>query len=64
MDLDLPEDGEWNTIAGLAIGLAGRIPSRGDKLTTDNGIEIEVLDASARRVRSVRVTRIAAPVEP
>jgi putative hemolysin len=63
MDLDLPEDGEWNTIAGLAIGLAGRIPSQGDKLTTTNGIEIEVLDASARRVRSLRVTRIAAPVE-
>ena len=57
LDLDLPEDGEWNTIAGLAIGLAGRIPSRGAKLMTANGIEIEVLDASARRVRSVRVAR-------
>ena len=63
LDLDLPEDGEWNTIAGLTIGLAGRIPSRGDKLMTPNHIEIEVLDASARRVRSVRVTRTGSAVE-
>lgn len=62
LDLDLPEGGEWNTIAGLAIGLAGRIPARGTKLTTDNGVEIEVLDASARRVRSLRVTRQVAVV--
>lgn len=64
LDLDLPEDGEWNTIAGLAIGLAGRIPARGTKLTTTDGVEIEVLDASARRVRSVRVTRTANAVDP
>lgn len=63
LDLDLPEDGEWNTIAGLTIGLAGRIPSRGTKLTTDNGVEIEVLDASARRVRSLRIARIHAKSE-
>jgi putative hemolysin len=56
LELDLP-DGEWNTIAGLSIGLAGRIPARGDKLLAPGGIEIEVLDASARRVRSVRITR-------
>jgi putative hemolysin len=64
LDLDLVEDGEWNTIAGLTIGLAGRIPTRGTKLTTPNGVEIEVLDASARRVRSVRVTRGGGGVDP
>jgi len=64
LDLDLPEDGEWNTIAGLTIGLSGRIPSRGAKVMTSNGVEIEVLDASARRVRTVKVSRIVAESEP
>ncbi len=61
LDLDLAEDGEWNTIAGLTIGLAGRIPATGAKVVTDNGVEIEVLDASARRVRSVRVRKVDKP---
>jgi putative hemolysin len=64
LDLDLPEDGEWNTIAGLTIGLAGRIPERGAKVLTSNGVEIEVLDASARRVRTVKVSRIGSVSEP
>src|SRR6185503_12342920 len=31
LDLELPE-GDWNTIAGLCIAVAGRIPATGDKL--------------------------------
>ena len=53
----LPEDDRWSTVAGLCIGLAGRIPQKGACLKTDAGWQIEVLDASPRRVRLVRIAR-------
>ena len=55
LGLDLPEDGDWNTLAGLFINLAGRIPIKGEQQTLPDGIVMEVLDASPRRVRSVRL---------
>jgi putative hemolysin len=51
----LPEDDRWSTVAGLCIGLAGRIPQQGARLETHTGWRIEVLDASPRRVRLVRI---------
>lgn len=55
LDLELPEDGDWTTIAGLCLALAKRIPSKGERLSTDDGVVLEVVDASPRRVRSVRL---------
>jgi putative hemolysin len=53
----LPEDDRWSTIGGLCIGLAGSIPQKGARLETESGWRIEVLDASPRRVRLVRISR-------
>jgi magnesium and cobalt exporter, CNNM family len=53
----LPEDDRWSTVAGLCIWLAGSIPQKGARLKTDNGWLVEILDASPRRVRLVRITR-------
>lgn len=61
LQLELPEDGDWSTIAGLCLALAGRIPAAGEKLVTDNGFTLEIVDASARRVRSVRIRPPATP---
>ena len=55
LDLELPEDGSWNTIGGLCLAMASKIPRVGDRLQTTSGITLEVLDASPRRVRSVRI---------
>jgi putative hemolysin len=47
---------EWTTVNGLCLELAGgRIPSVGDRFTAPDGSRIEVLDASPRRVRLVRI---------
>jgi putative hemolysin len=63
LDLDLPEEGEWNTLAGLFIGLAGHIPRAGERQKLPDGIELEVVDASPRRIRSMRIHPApAAPV--
>jgi putative hemolysin len=55
LDLDLPDDGDWNTVAGLFIGIAGRIPTKGDRQQLPSGVVLEVVDASPRRIRSVRL---------
>lgn len=56
LDVDLPDEGSWTTIAGLCLALAGRIPSIGDRWTLPNGTVLEVVDATERRVQTVRVT--------
>ncbi len=53
--LDLPEGEDFTTVAGLCIHLAGKIPERGARLKTADGRVLEVLDASPRRVRVVRI---------
>jgi putative hemolysin len=60
LDLDLPEGDGYSTVAGLCIALAGTVPERGARLRAPDGTQVEVLDASPRVVRTVRL-RPAAP---
>lgn len=53
--LNLPEGDGWTTVAGLCISLAGQIPEKGARLNPDDGTTIEILEASSRRVRLVRI---------
>jgi putative hemolysin len=61
LDLDLPDDGDWTTIAGLCLSLAGKVPVVGDVLIAENGVAIEIVDATPRRVRLVRIRRPLPP---
>jgi len=60
LDLDLPEGEGYTTVAGLCIALAGTVPERGTRLQASDGTQIEVLDASPRLVRLVRLWSPAA----
>lgn len=52
------------TVGGLVFLLAGRVPARGEVVGHSSGIEFRVLDADPRRIRRVRVRRVApSPVE-
>ncbi len=55
--LDLPEGG-FSTLAGLCLSMSGSMPAVGTVLTTEDGIALEIVDATPRRVRRVRVRRI------
>ncbi len=55
LDLELPEGEGYTTLAGLCIALAGSVPERGARLRSPDGSEIEVVDASPRVVRFVRL---------
>jgi putative hemolysin len=55
LGIELPEGQGWTTVAGLVIGLAGAIPRVGARLEVTPHLSLEVLEASDRRVLTVRV---------
>jgi CBS domain containing-hemolysin-like protein len=52
-----------DTVGGLIVTLAGRVPLRGELVTGPNGLEFEVLDADPRRVKRVRIHPAASPAD-
>lgn len=54
LGLGLPEEGDWTTIAGLCLAIAGRIPAQGEIVRLPHGLQLEIVDASPRRIRTVR----------
>lgn len=44
-----------DTLGGLVVALAGRVPARGELLRHPEGFEFEIVDADPRRVKRVRI---------
>ena len=44
-----------DTLGGLVVALAGRVPARGELLRDPEGFEFEIVDADPRRVKRVRI---------
>lgn len=63
MELELPEGETWSTIAGLVLDLAGRIPAVGSSFEATGGVRLEVVAASPRQVKRVRVIPPPRPPE-
>jgi len=49
------EHDEIDTLGGLVFSIAGRVPSRGELLTHESGLEFEILDVDPRRIKRLRV---------
>jgi CBS domain containing-hemolysin-like protein len=47
-----------DTLAGLVVYLAGRVPSRGELIIHDSGISFEVMEADPRRVKRLRIRNL------
>lgn len=45
------------TLGGLVFTIAGRVPVRGELVRHSSGIEFEVLDADARRIKKLKIHR-------
>jgi CBS domain containing-hemolysin-like protein len=54
---DEPAAADVDTIGGLIVTLAQRVPSRGELITGPLELEFEVLDADPRRIKRVRIHR-------
>src|SRR5262249_36539937 len=63
LEIELPEAEQVSTISGLCIEHAGRIPAAGERFDLGDGVEIEVIDATARRIKRVRVRLLAQAAE-
>ena len=48
-------DEDADTLGGLVFSMAGRIPVRGELIRHESGVEFEILDADARRIRKIKV---------
>ncbi|NHZ70403.1 MAG: CBS domain-containing protein [Proteobacteria bacterium] len=54
--IDLPSD-EWDTVGGLVLELAGRVPHEGERFEHD-GLAFTAAAVQGRRVAKVKVTRV------
>jgi CBS domain containing-hemolysin-like protein len=52
-----------DTLGGLVVSLAGRVPIRGELVRHPSGVEFQVLDADPRRVKRLRIRLPAPPPE-
>jgi len=48
-----------DTLGGLAVWLAGRLPQRGEIIPHPSGFELEIVEADPRRVKKLRLRRSA-----
>jgi putative hemolysin len=53
--VDLPDDGDYETVAGFVLARLGRIPDVGDVVVLDGGGSIEVEEMVGRRITRVRI---------
>jgi len=53
----LPQDKEdqADTLAGLVFEMAGRVPTRGEIIRHPSGLEFEIMESDARRIKRVRI---------
>ena len=54
LEIELPEDGDYETIGGFVFSMLGRIPTAGDELQHEN-VHLQVLDAEPRRINRIRI---------
>ncbi|MDA7978495.1 MAG: hemolysin family protein [Pirellulales bacterium] len=60
LGLQLPDDGDFDTIGGFVFSELGRIPDAGDLLMHEN-VKITVLEATRRRIERVKIEVLNQP---
>ena len=58
MKIELPDDGDFDTIAGFVFTELGHVPLVGESLIWRDEVRIAVLEASKRRIERVRIERL------
>ena len=56
-------EADIDTLGGLVVFLAGRVPSRGEIVRHSSGVQFEIVDGDPRRVKRLRL-RVPARAEP
>ena len=50
------DDDEADTIGGLVVSIAGRVPQRGEIIKHESGILFTILDADPRRIKTIKIS--------
>ena len=58
MGIDIPENGDYDTIGGFVFSELGRVPLPGEMVDFEQKVRIFVLEASQRRIDRVRIQRL------
>lgn len=58
MNLELPDDGDFDTIGGFVFTELGRVPLPGESIVWQDKVQIHVLEATKRRIDRVRIERL------
>lgn len=58
LSIELPEDGDYDTIGGFVFSELGRVPTAGETVDWESVVKITVLEASKRRIDRVRIQRL------
>lgn len=58
------EQEESDTLGGLIVYLADRVPKRGETITHDAGFAFDILEADNRRVKRVRIRKVEPQTSP
>lgn len=53
------DEEDVETLGGLIFALAGRVPLRGEIIAHSAGLEFEILDADARKIRKLRIRPVS-----
>ncbi|WP_207455810.1 hemolysin family protein [Azospirillum sp. SYSU D00513] len=51
---------EIDTLGGLAVSLAGRVPGRGETVTHPSGVEFAIIEADSRRIKRLLIRNLPA----
>jgi CBS domain containing-hemolysin-like protein len=61
--LDEDNQDEIDTVGGLVISLAGRVPGRGEIVRHSSGLEFEIIESDPRHVSMVKIRRLIKSTE-
>ena len=60
MGVELPEDGDFDTIGGFVFTELGRVPQKGESVVWQEEVRVVVLEVTKRRIDRVRIERLDA----
>lgn len=63
MDVNLPDEEDYDTLGGFLFSHMGRIPARGEEYRHEN-VRFQILEAEERRINRVRVELLAPSANP
>ena len=52
----IEEEEDTDTIGGLVVSIAGRVPQRGEIIKHDSGMTFTIIDADPRRIKTIKIS--------